>query len=131
MPSPSPAGALLAHLFILMAAVLPAAWSQAAASQLVIVKDVGGLTDAFRDASRHIELQEHLDLRAQQPPREAADLRFPWLFRSFTGFQSLRVRQRPSRCVGASSSSLMCHRVPEGVCSRMHECTYVTVTGPG
>ena len=85
-------------LFSLFCLLLAAAWLQVAqaqpggSSQQVVVNNVAALRAALSAATAHIELQSHLDLRSEAPLAESAERPFPYMFKTFTGFESLRVR---------------------------------------
>ena len=79
-------------LSLLCVTVLP--FGSAQPDSLAIVKTTAELRDAFKDATPHIELQGHLDMRNERPATEAMDFKFPFMFKGFSAFESLRVRRR-------------------------------------
>ena len=129
-------GVLWPWLLLLLAAGLPSLNAEVAASQPRFVQTADELRSALQDAAPHIELQSHLDLRDRPPLAESAGQSWPYLYRSYTGLQSLRVRIDPA-CLGSRSvqacvclamqpgklamSSMLQHRLSEEALARAYQ----------
>ena len=90
----------LPWLLLLLAAALPPLEAQPGDADVRVVQTAAELTRAFADVAAHIELRSHLDLRTEAPSTAQG-----FLFRSFSGFKSFRVRRR-APCMRWHSSAV-------------------------
>lgn len=82
----------LLALLLLASAALPRCAAQPPGPRQVVVSTADELKSAFNAATPHVELQSHLDLRDAPVHSTATDKPWPYIFRSYTGLESLRVR---------------------------------------